>query len=155
MKKVIALALIAAMVMGTTTVASAGVLEGFYESQLAKGAAEREAGQARYDAYQAQLADFYASQLAKTGSVADFQAAQLEKGAAAKAAGIEKAAAGKAAIEAFWAKQAADTTVADFQAKQAADTTIADFQAKQLEEAKARWAARFEALSRGIAMNFD
>lgn len=93
MKKVIALALVAAMVVGGSTLASAGTLEGFYESQIALGEAQKAAGQAAYEAGQASLAAFYASQLSGIDSVAAFQA-----------------------------KQAGNTSVAAFQAAQKAES---------------------------------
>ena len=126
-KKLVSLALAIVMVVGSaTTVMANPAVDAFNAAQVAKGEAEKAALLAQYEAYQARLRAFWASQLGDT-SVADFQAAQL-----------------------------ANTSVADFQAAQlTAAGWLAQYQAAQLAEAQARWAARYAAAANGLAVNVD
>ena len=126
-KKLVSLALAIVMVVGSaTTVMANPAVDAFNAAQVAKGEAEKAALLAQYEAYQARLRAFWASQLGDT-SVADFQAAQK-----------------------------ANTSVADFQAAQlTAAGWLAQYQAAQLAEAQARWAARYAAAANGLAVNVD
>ena len=139
-KKLVSLALAIVMVVGSaTTVMANPAVDAFNAAQVAKGEAEKAALLAQYEAYQARLRAFWASQLGDT-SVADFQAAQKANTSVAD----------------FQAAQLANTSVADFQAAQlTAAGWLAQYQAAQLAEAQARWAARYAAAANGLAVNVD
>ena len=138
-KRLVSLALAVVMVVGSAFTVVAAPIDDFHAQQIAKGEAEKAALLAEYEAYQARLLAFWASQTGNT-SVADFQAAQ----------------AANTSISDFQAAQLANGSVAAFQAGQvAASSWLTQYQAAQLADAAARWAARYAAAAQGRAINVD